>query len=217
LHPSNKDWLEDLKKFVEVYFAHESRESIKLRLLDILRTVLWDYAIVEQDDALETILPFFQTLHSLPLSPIIIHTISLMVAAAREIKLSEKRFDGIIQNLNKIVQYSQQQEIRIMAVSGMIELFKVKFRTLPCTEASIVYNCLIKLVDSDDAQVREKVLLCLMTLRANKFYQLSVSCSCSCFAHTITNTNNQHSLTFYYIIVGWRLECLSTLSFTKCH
>ena len=37
-----------------------------------------------------------------------------------------------------------------------------------------MYNCLIKLIDNDDSAIREKVLLCLTTMRANHLYQLSV-------------------------------------------
>lgn len=143
-----------MKKFIEAYFANESRESVRIKLLEMLHTIIWDHAFIAQDDMLETCIPFFQTLHTLnqqsvaikyaylhsSLSYLFCSAISLIVDSVRELRLNERRFDALVEILNKIVQYSPNQDVRIMAVSGMIELFKVKFRTLPCTYVTKQYD-----------------------------------------------------------------------------
>jgi hypothetical protein len=126
------DWLHDLRRLMEVYLVNETRIKVRETVLDITRQILWQFSSLATNEILDVILPFLNQINNFEDESLRIKMISLVIDGARELRVGEKKFDHLVQIMNKCVVNGASGDFRLLAVNGMIVIFKLKFCTLPC-------------------------------------------------------------------------------------
>jgi hypothetical protein len=174
IHPMNSNWLENINMIIDNYLIQETRERLRKDTIEIINKIMNEYTIYI-DEILENILFKFEIFYESNEHDIVKRIMSLLYNLIKNNNL--KKFEKICLMINKFNKNSKQ--ISNHCVEIFIDLFKIKFNVLPCSESTILFNLLMKSIKSKDSEIRNKVLTCLLSIKANKNFELLLDGKCS--------------------------------------
>lgn len=164
IHPAHHSWKQDLKHFLKVYYPKN------IQSIDLIKEMIFTLKIIA-DDILEELLPKFEynPKNSTELS---LKIIKLLIEIMKEIQT--KKFFNLCHILEKYVLQEQTNEMNEIALLGMIEIFKIKFINLPCSDSSEMFLIFLKFIKHPNILIRENILKYLLTIKSDKNFQLQI-------------------------------------------
>ena len=174
IHPSINDWKIKLKDEIFNFFLNEKREKIKINLIENLNLFFFKFKNIYSDEILDEILPIFELSNLNSSKEILNISIKFLIKIMKEIT-TLKKFNELVYLLDKFIQQQNFKDISLFSLNELIEIFKIKFISLPCSESNIIFITLIKILEHKNNEIRLQILNYLLTLKSDKYYKLQLN------------------------------------------
>eukprot|EP01080_Neovahlkampfia_damariscottae_P001934 gene1934-1074_t len=174
IHPSINDWKIKLKDEIFNYFLNEKREKVKINLIENLQLFFFKFKNIYSDEILDEILPIFEFSNLDSSKNILNISINFLVKIMKELS-TLKKFNQLVYLLDKFIQQDLFKNISLFSLKQMIEIFKIKFISLPCSESNIIFITLIKTLEHKSNEIKLEILNYFLTLKSDKKYKLQLN------------------------------------------
>jgi len=197
LHPAREGWLNKLSCLMNRLFCQESRQAVRLVVLNVLKEVFISNIVLWEDQLLERcILPFLANIDAESDRTVRVHAVQILAIFAS--KSNGAHLGDVVEILEKIVKkfgdgppsldtavlYTKQDfDFQLQAVRGLLQCMRIKFLLGPGSVARRCYYALVGVLDcvydrpavlEHTGEVRLEIFRALLSMRANREYHLGL-------------------------------------------
>ncbi|KAI1307708.1 Tuberin [Halotydeus destructor] len=197
IDPSKAGWIEVLKHFMEIYYKKEKRTSVRIRVLDVVSSILSAYRHTHEEVLIDAIVfDYLSSIHHDCDWKVRQRVVQLLLDIIQDCKIVKKCSEllEVIRNVLNRPFMAKEDIVNVMGdnelsdtmtcISGLVDVFRIQICSAPAFTAIEVYKILVSHLEKlysdprsgqDMIPVKEKIIEFLLTIRANSLGQVGCS------------------------------------------
>ena len=197
LHPAREGWLDKLADMMDRLYSHETRQTIRLVMLNVLSEVVSSNLLLWEDLMMEKcVLPYLTSVDREQDRVVRLQAVQLVATFASKSsgchlvdlvdileKIVKKFAESVATTDTAVVFTKQDFDIHLEAVRGLIQCMKVKLYQGPASVAKRCFFCMVSVLDNiydrpvyseATGDIRLEIFRMLLSIRANRDYHLGL-------------------------------------------